>query len=335
MNLDKNMLLKRLADESRKQRTALIKSYVSQAKRSVALGTFLYGHPDLIGWVPEGCRAYVAIGEADLQVTKSDSLADPGKYTWTRNELMKQASGHCLLRVIPGHHMKYVLVDPFTDAAAGLLLTCNLTPSGVDVGQAHLARVSSHEMSVELSSAECADLAELSKFTLFGAPKVREFTKGGLDPVTPLNMELAKPGELLINGYGLTSLSEELISLIESSKSSVSLCTYALDVESPAFQSLAGLVSKGKKVVVMLNKSAANQRAYADLISMGVKAHMIERMHAKAVLVDDCMGIISTANFCKQGMAEGVNIGARCDQTKPDRLTALRTFFADRLTRLW
>lgn len=334
MNLDKNTQLKRLANHARKQRTDLIKSYVSQATRAVAFGTFLYGHPDLIGWVPEGCRAYVAIGEADLQVTKSDSLADPGKYTWTRNELMSQASGHCLMRVIPGHHLKYVLVDPFTDAAAGLLLTCNLTPSGVDVGQAHLARVSSHEMSVELSSAECADLSELSKFTLFGVTKVREFTKAGLDPVIPLSMELAKPSELLINGYGLTSLSEEIIALIESSKSSACLCTYTLDVESPVFRSLVGLVSRGKKVVVMLNKSAANQRTYADLVSKGVKAYMIERMHAKAVLVDDGMGIVSTANFCKHGMADGVNVGVRCSERKPDRLTALRTFFSDRIARL-
>lgn len=334
MNLDKNTLLKRLADESRKRRTTLIKSYVSQAKRAVAFGTFLYGHPDLIGWVPEGCRAYVAIGEADLNITKADALADPGKYSWTRNELMKQASGQCLLRAIPGHHLKYVLIDPFTDDVSGLLLTCNLTPSGVDVDQAHLARVSSHEMSVELSSAECADLADLSKFTLFGAPKVREFTKAGLDPVTALPMELNRPAELLVNGYGLTSLSEQVISLIDSTKTSVSLCTYTFDVESPAFRSLAGLVSEGKKVVVMLNKSASNQRAYADLVSKGVKAYMIDRMHAKAVLVDDCMGIISTANFCKHGMAEGVNIGVRCDQAKPDRLAALRTFFADRLARL-
>lgn len=334
MNLDKNTLLKRLADESRKQRTILIKSYVSQAKHAVAFGTFLYGHPDLIGWIPEGCRAYVAIGEADLNITKTDALADPGKYSWTRNELMKQASGQCLLRAIPGHHLKYVLVDPFTDDVSGLLLTCNLTPSGVDVDEAHLTRISSHEMDVPLSPVESGDLAHLSRFTLFGAPKVREFTKLGLDPVTPLGIDLSPPAELLVNGYGLTGLSEEVISLIESTKTSVYLCTYTLDVESPAFRSLAGLGSKGKKVVVFLNKSAANQRAYADLVSMGVKAYMIERMHAKAVLVDDCMGIISTANFCKHGMAEGVNIGVRCDEAKPDRLAALRTFFADRLALL-
>lgn len=334
MNLDKNTLLKRLADESRKQRTALIKSYVSKAKHAVAFGTFLYGHSDLIDWIPEGCRAYVAIGEADLNITKADALADPGKYSWTRNELTKQASGQCLLRAIPGHHLKYVLIDPYSVGSAGLLLTCNLTPSGVDVDQAHLTRISSHEMHAELSPEETRDLAGLSRFTLFGAPKVREFTKAGLDPVTPLGIDLSPPAELLVNGYGLTGLSEEVISLIESTKTSVSLCTYTLDVESPAFRSLAGLVSKGKKIVVFLNKSAANQRAYAELVSMGVKAYLIERMHAKAVLVDDCMGIISTANFCKHGMAEGVNIGVRCDQANPDRLAALRTFFADRLTRL-
>ncbi len=334
MNQDKNTLLKRLADVSRKHRTDLIKSYATRARRAVVFGTYLYGHPDLMGWVPEGCRAYVAIGEADLNVTRSDALADPGKYTWTRNELMKQASAHCLLRVIPGHHLKYVMADPNTDAVAGLLLTCNLTPSGVDVDQAHLARVSSHEMSVELSSVESADLADLSKYTLFGAPKVREFTKSGLDPVTPVSLNLATLSELLVNGYGYSRLSDEVISRIDSAKSSISLCTYTLDVESPIFRQLIDHAKKGKKVVVMLNKSVSNQLAYDGLASAGVKAYMIERMHAKAVLVDDALGIISTANFCKPGLAEGVNIGVRCNQATPARLLSLKAFFAERLAIL-
>jgi len=334
MNQDKNTLLKRLADVSRKHRTELIKSYANRARRAVAFGTYLYGHPDLMGWVPGGCRVYVAIGEADLNVTRADALADPGKYTWTRNELMKQASVHCLLRVIPGHHLKYVLVDPNTDAAAGLLLTCNLTPSGVDVDQAHLARVSSHEMSVEFSSEECSDLADLSKYTLFGAPKVREFTKSGLDPVTPVSLDLTNRSELLVNGYGWASLSNEVISLIDSARLSISLCTYTLDVESPIFRPLIDHAKMGKKVMVLMNKSVSNQRAYADLVSAGVKAHRIERMHAKAVLVDDDEGVVSTANFCKAGLAEGVNIGVRCNQGKPDRLSNLRRFFSDRINVL-
>jgi phosphatidylserine/phosphatidylglycerophosphate/cardiolipin synthase-like enzyme len=247
---------------------------------------------------------------------------------------MKQASAHCLLRVIPGHHLKYVLADPNTDAVAGLLLTCNLTPSGVDVDEAHLARVSSHEMSVELSSVEGADLADLSKYTLFGAPKVREFTKSGLDPVTPVSLDLAILSELLVNGYGYTSLSDEVISRIDSAKSSISLCTYTLDVESPIFRQLIDHAKMGKKVVVMLNKSVSNQRAYDGLASAGVKAYMIERMHAKALLVDDCEGIVSTANFCKLGLKEGINIGVRCNQGKPGRLLALKSFFVDRLAIL-
>jgi phosphatidylserine/phosphatidylglycerophosphate/cardiolipin synthase-like enzyme len=61
---------------------------------------------------------------------------------------------------------------------------------------------------------------------------------------------------------------------------------------------------------------------------------MIERMHAKAVLVDDALGIVSTANFCKTGIAEGVNIGVRCNQAMPARLLSLKAFFAERLAIL-
>jgi phosphatidylserine/phosphatidylglycerophosphate/cardiolipin synthase-like enzyme len=57
-------------------------------------------------------------------------------------------------------------------------------------------------------------------------------------------------------------------------------------------------------------------------------------MHAKAVLVDDALGIVSTANFCKAGLAEGVNIGVWCNQATSTRLLSLRAFFADRLAVL-
>ena len=57
---DRSTKLKRMADSERKSRTDLIKSILSGAKQMVSLGTFLYGHPDLIGWVPKDRRIYLA-----------------------------------------------------------------------------------------------------------------------------------------------------------------------------------------------------------------------------------------------------------------------------------
>ncbi len=81
---DKAMTLKRIADAERKERTELIKSMLAGAGQMVSLGTFLFGHPDLIGWVPKDRRIYLAIGEADIEFTKADAIADPGKYAWKR-----------------------------------------------------------------------------------------------------------------------------------------------------------------------------------------------------------------------------------------------------------
>ena len=71
---DRSTSLKRIADSERKSRTDLIKSVLSGAKEMVSLGTFLFGHPDLIGWVPRDRRIYLAIGEADIEFTKADAI---------------------------------------------------------------------------------------------------------------------------------------------------------------------------------------------------------------------------------------------------------------------
>lgn len=128
---DRSTKLKRMADSERKSRTDLIKSILSGAKQMVSLGTFLFGHPDLISWVPKDRRIYLAIGEADIEFTKADAIADPGRYAWKRSDLATKAAEHCLLRAVPGHHLKYVLVDPYGENPRGLLLTSNLTPSGL------------------------------------------------------------------------------------------------------------------------------------------------------------------------------------------------------------
>ena len=327
---DKSMNLKRVADAERNERTELIKIMLSGAKQMVSLGTFLFGHPDLIGWVPNDCRIYLAIGEADIEFTKADAIADPGKYAWKRSDLATKAADLCLLRAVPGHHLKYVLTDPFTEGAQGLLLTSNLTPSGVGVESLSDAKVSSHEMAIALTVEETRELASLAKYALFGAKGVREFKRGGLQPVSPIAVEFSVTTSLLVNAYGRFDLTDAILGCIASAKSSVCLCTYTLDTDSALFPVLKKLVSGGVDVRVMVNSSLANKRASDALSQIGIKVTPVERMHAKAVLVDDSSGIVCTANLCRSGLSDGINIGVRCSSAVPGRLDRLRRFFVDR-----
>lgn len=327
---DKAMTLKRIADAERIERTELIKSMLAGAGQMVSLGTFLFGHPDLIGWVPKDRRIYLAIGEADIEFTKADAIADPGKYAWKRSDLATNAAGLCLLRAVPGHHLKYVLVDPFSEGARGLLLTSNLTPSGVGVESLSDAKVSSHEMAIELSGEETHELAKLARYTLFGAKGVREFKRGGLQPVSPVQVELLDSTSLLVNGYERFGLTTALLDCVSSAKSSVRLCTYTFDTDSALFPILRKLALSGVDVRVMLNSSLANKRISDALSQAGIKVVSVDRMHAKAVLVDDSSGIICTANFCRSGLTDGINIGVRCSSALPGRLDRLKRFFSDR-----
>jgi len=327
---DKTTNLKRVADAERKERTELIKSMLAGAGQMVSLGTFLFGHPDLIRWVPKERRIYLTIGEADIEFTKADAIADPGKYAWLRSDLATKAAGLCLLRAVPGHHLKYILVDPFSEGARGLLLTSNLTPSGIGVESLSDAKVSSHEMEVELSAEETRELALLARYNLFGVKKVREFKRGGLQPVSPLPMEVPESASLLVNGYGRLGLTDALLECVSSAKSSVRLCSYTFDTDSRLFPILKKLASSGVDVRLMLNVSLANKRASDALSLAGIKVTSIDKMHAKAVLVDDSSGIVSTANFCRTGLTDGINIGVWCSSAVPQRLTRLKQFFSDR-----
>jgi phosphatidylserine/phosphatidylglycerophosphate/cardiolipin synthase-like enzyme len=327
---DRSTSLKRIADSERKSRTDLIKSVLSGAKEMVSLGTFLFGHPDLIGWVPRDRRIYLAIGEADIEFTKADAIADPGRYAWKRSDLATNTAARCLLRAVPGHHLKYVLVDPFSEGARGLLLTSNLTPSGVGVESLSDAKVSSHEMAIELTGEEPHELAKLARYTLFGAKGVREFKRGGLQPVSAAPVVLPDNTSLLVNGYGRFGLTDALLDCVSSAKSSVRLCTYTFDVDSALFPVLRELASSGVDVQVLLNSSLANKRISDALSQAGIKVVSVDRMHAKAILVDDSSGIVCTANLCRSGLSDGINIGVRCSSAIPDRLDRLRRFFVDR-----
>lgn len=328
---DRSTMLKRMADSERKTRTDLIKSILSGAKQMVSLGTFLFGHPDLIGWVPKERRIYLAIGEADIEFTKTDAIADPGKYAWKRSDLATNAAGLCLLRAVPGHHLKYVLADPFAEGSRGLLLTSNLTPSGVDVESRSDARVSSHELVIELALEETRELASLARYTLFGAKGVREFKQGGLQPVSPIAIEPPAAVSLLMNGFEQSSLTDALLACVSAAKSSVHICTYTFDHDSVLFPVIRKLVAAGVEVRIMLNNSLANKLVSEALGQIGVKVAMVDRMHAKAILVDGAFGVVCTANFCRSGLAEGINIGARFSPELPERLELVRRFFAERV----
>jgi hypothetical protein len=327
---DRSTKLKRMADAERKSRTDLIKSILSGAKQMVSLGTFLFGHPDLIGWVPKDRRIYLAIGEADIEFTKADAIADPGKYAWKRSDLATNAAGLCLLRAVPGHHLKYVLADPYAEGSRGLLLTSNLTPSGVDVESPSDAKVSSHELVIELALEETRELASLARYTLFGAKGVREFKQGGLQPVSPIAIEPPEPASLLMNGFKQSSLTDALLVGVSAAKSSVHICTYTFDADSVLFPVIRKLVSSGVEVRVMLNNSLSNKRVSEVLGQIGVKVTMVDRMHAKAILVDGSSGVVCTANFCRSGLNEGINIGVRFSSETPERLELVRRFFSER-----
>lgn len=327
----RSIKLKRLADSERKSRTDLIKSILSGARQMVSLGTFLFGHPDLIGWVPKECRIYLAIGDADIEFTKADAIADPGKYAWKRSDLATKVAGHCLMCAVPDHHLKYVLVDPYEENSRGLLLTSNLTPSGVDVESPADSKVSSHELAIELTSVETADLASLAKYTLFGIKGVKEFKQGGLQPVSSIAIKPPAPASLLMNGFKQSSLTDELLACVSGAKSSVHICTYTFDADSVLFPVIRKLVSSGIEVRVMLNNSLSNKCVCEALGQIGVKVDMVDRMHAKAILVDGSSGVVCTANFCRSGLNGGINIGVRFSSDNPERIKLVRRFFTERI----
>jgi hypothetical protein len=80
----------------------------------------------------------------------------------------------------------------------------------------------------------------------------------------------------------------------------------------------------------MLNNSLSNKRVSEALGQIGVKVTMVDRMHAKAILVDGSSGVVCTANFCRSGLNEGINIGVRFSSETPERLELVRRFFSER-----
>jgi phosphatidylserine/phosphatidylglycerophosphate/cardiolipin synthase-like enzyme len=171
----------------------------------------------------------------------------------------------------------------------------------------------------------------LARYTLFGVKGVREFKLGGLQPVSPVAIESLSPTSLLMNGFMQSSLTDTLLKCVSNAKSSVYLCTYTFDANSALFPMLRKLASTGVDVRLMLNNNIKNKLLMEALQQVGVKVLLIDRMHAKAVIVDDLSGVVSTTNFCNSGLNDGINIGVRFSLETPNRLELIKRFFLERL----
>ncbi len=222
--------------------------------------------------------------------------------------LQEKCRGKFLLRTNDGFHGKYVIVDPLSENAMGMLLTCNITEK---------AMKDNLEMGVVLTLEQTRSLFQIFKYFFWEKSRHEQnatdvFTR--TKPLGRIGIKSLKNSHVV---YTITeeksNLKNELIEAIRKAENRVFISTYSIDSGHQLIQEILRKKQSNPNLEVLLfcQNRIKNHKELAKLADAGIDILCHHKLHAKFLLVDENIGFVFTANFTKLGMDEGYEVGVR------------------------
>lgn len=230
-------------------------------------------------------------------------------------ELLDELAGKVLVRTAEHFHAKFLLSDPKGDVPKGILMTCNATVDAM--GGRNI------EIGVTLNRTEVKSLFSQFIVGFWYGSTFELIEKGSLRDVARPEQhkpKLIKPEHLCtlnlknFEDLKLNTIRDWTIQTIENAKKTIKISSWTFQKEGEVVKALVSKLQEGVKVKVYTRvevpgKDAYNTEAIYDLARNGAEIIGHERFHAKMLIVDDEVGMISTANFSSLGLEEGFEAG--------------------------
>lgn len=285
---------------------------IENARDMICLSSFLIQKSPvteaLLAAETRGVNVFILTArEEDLKNLDDDRLEGEKKIINNHIDLLNSFAEKILVRTSDSFHAKYILIDPPTSDARGMMMTCNATLDPM--------KGSNIEMALSLGNEEIQ-----SFFSHF----LHGFWEMG-------NHELLSPGKLsavkkdltfnpdlgtvtLPATFGTTNtLREQVVSLIKNAKTSISITAWSFDADFAVVSALEEACSRGVSVTVGTKPNARNTKALLNLAENNASIYGHPRFHAKCILVDGEKGLITTSNFTKLGLDSGFETSVPLD----------------------
>ena len=280
---------------------------VRGAREVVCLCSFLLSeegiHRALLSAAENGVRVYVLTASREqLERMPKDEERSRDRIAEHQRRL-DELAGRVLVRCSNRFHAKFVLADPRGEQPRGLLSTANLNPALLT--------------NVELGVAMGADDVRVAFgffCKAFWSHAANELLRAG-ELATCQGREFPTPEphpRLLWTLPESTTLGEQLLGMVRSATSSLTVAVYGLDIRHQAFRALVDRATSGVRVTVLLPLRSRVGEAAIELAKAGAAVVGVDRLHAKAVVADD-EAVVMTANLEANGLEQGCELGVVLD----------------------
>jgi phosphatidylserine/phosphatidylglycerophosphate/cardiolipin synthase-like enzyme len=285
---------------------------LASAKETAVISSFLLSRETLIDAAEvahgRGARTYWLTCDARLaQMFDESTSPQRSKQDMSLYQEFGLLAEAAVVR-IGSFHAKFLLVDPTTPNRKGWLTSANLVSAACDQNV---------EFVTELTWREITLLYQVTRYAFWHEANTEVMADGSLKSVPcPVQFPLPpKDAELLWTvGTKAHTLREAAFEIVESAKSSLTLCGYTWQQNHGLLAKVAKKAREGVDVRIFVRETNEAKRhptkVLNTLLEAGAKIYSVPGLHAK-FLLNEKDGLMGTANFAAKGLDDGFEVGLR------------------------
>jgi len=294
--------------------TDIISDTADNSEEMICVSSFLIEDSaftdSLLKAADRGVRVYLLTAREEELKTDSTEFDDEGKrkeIIEAHKNFLDKIAGRILVRTSPNFHSKFILFDPKSKNACGILSTSNLTKDAM-AGR-------NLELAVELTKEEVG-----SYFIQFihGFWNEAKHEKIGSErilkpvPEAAWNIDADKITHPCTCS-SVRSLRKEVIRLIGSAKKELIVSAWTFEKGHDSTEAIKEACKRGVRVRIFSRDDAKSTDNIYALLQSGAEVYSFgRRVHAKFI-VSDGEALIMTSNFSKLGLDSGFESGILFD----------------------
>lgn len=293
-----------------------IVSMIERAKYLICLSSFLLESGVVTSALLKARKrgVYVVILTAPRELKSCDDdeeISDKQKEIIEKHrQLLDSFINHILIRTASHFHAKYLLCDPVSDSATGIMMTCNATVDAMSGGNI--------EFAVSLKSNEIRSFYAHFLHGFWTESEHELLEKGKLsttDNSVPQSI-LKDLGTvtLPVTRKDTNTLRDTLSKMIDSAKKTITISAWTFEKDYELVNKLLAKQKQGIKVTIYTRVNFFNTETLHKIAKAGAVIYGYPRFHAKCLIVDDITGLIMTANISKLGLESGFESAVLLDK---------------------
>jgi len=291
-----------------------------EAKEMICVSSFLIQDSafiqELLRASARGVRCYVLTAREQELLSSPEELGERReKIIEEHKKLLDSLAGKVLVRTSEHFHAKFALFDPKGRSPSGMMSTCNLVQDAM-AGE-------NVELALTLTSLEVKSFYLQFVEAFWQEAKHELLVPGKLGTVGRTSFGEAVPRQKPTHPAtykGVNGIRETAIRMIDNARRSITIGAWSYGEGHEVVEALEKKTREGIDVTVFVRPTDANTKALLPLLGSSCKIYGGDRMHAKFLLVDSDVGLVTTANFSPKGLDEGFEVGALLDTEATRRL---------------